>query len=204
MDLQRAWKKLETERLEKPFDTPLSRHPKWLHSKHPAIKLQQGLKISLGFAVIFFVVFIGLFLRYDPWLIKLFIAIVLGSFSFFGIANYLTLQRVNRELNRALTDPLKESLERIHNIIYRSMRFQEIGAIFLYPFSAIAGYMMALGELDNFDDKIQQTKFLLPMIIAAIVCIPLCYWLTRWMYKVSYETYMDQLKVLIRDMETEG
>ncbi|MCU0357219.1 MAG: hypothetical protein MUE95_06545 [Cyclobacteriaceae bacterium] len=204
MDLQRAWKKLETERLEQPLYIPLSGHPRKLHSRHPAIKMKNGLYISLAFTVAFLAVFVLLFFRYDPWLIKFFTGLMVGVYIFFGVYNFITLNRLNEQLKMAFAGSLKDSLVRIHSIIHQSIRYQERVALFIYPLSAIAGFLMGVGEHDNFEQNIQQPKMLMVLAVAIVIATPLCYWMARWMYKITYDKYLDQLKALIRDMEVEG
>jgi hypothetical protein len=42
---------------------------------------------------------------------------------------------------------------------------------------------------------------LIILAISIAVLTPACYFLAKWMYKVSYDKYLDQLKKLIDEMD---
>jgi len=201
MDLHEAWKKLEHDRLEKPADWKPHEHLEKCRSKHPALKLKKSLETTLGFSVVFLALFIVLIFLFDHWLIKLFIGVVAGAYVFFSWYNYLTLKQLKLQLKQAFDSSLKTSLEQIHKIVFQSIRFQEKAALFIYPFSVIAGYMMGLSQHNNFEQDIQDAKVLLALLIAIVVLTPACYFLAKWMYKISYDKYLNQLKKLIDEMD---
>jgi hypothetical protein len=201
MDLHKTWKKLEHDRLEKPAQWRADVHPEKSKSKHPALKLKKSLETTLGFSIVFLVLFIALIFLFDHWLIKLFIGVVAGAYVFFTWYNYLTLKELKLQLVQAFDSSLKTSLEQIHRIVYQSIRFQEKAALFIYPFSVIAGYMMGLSQHNNFEQDIQDSTVLLALLIAIVVLTPACYFLAKWMYKISYDKYLNQLKKLIDEMD---
>ncbi|WKZ59406.1 MAG: hypothetical protein QY309_16275 [Cyclobacteriaceae bacterium] len=202
MDLHETWKKLEHDRLEKPADWKPHEHPENCRSKHPALKLKKSLETTLGFSVVFLTLFIVLIFLFDHWLVKLFIGAVGGAYVFFSWYNYITLKELKLQLKQAFDTSLKTSLEQIHRIVFQSIRFQEKAALFIYPFSVIAGYTMGLSQHDNFEQDIQETSVLIALVIAIVILTPACYYLARWMYKVSYDKYLDQLKKLIHEMDS--
>jgi hypothetical protein len=201
MDLREAWKKLEHDRLEKPAQWSADARPEKSKSKHPALKLKKSLETTLGFSVAFLIFFIVLIFLFDHWLLKLFIGTVTGAYVFFSWYNYITLKELKLQLKQAFDTSLKTSLEQIHRIVFQSIRFQEKAALFIYPFSVIAGYMMGLSQHDNFEQDIQETSVLVALAIAIVVLTPACYYLAKWMYKVSYDKYLDQLNKLIHEMD---
>ncbi len=202
MDLHEAWKKLEEEHLEKPANWKTVEHPEKSRSKHPVIRLKKSLETTLVFAVVFLVLFIVLIFIFDPWLVKLFIGIIIGAYVFFTWYNYITYRDLNLQWQQAFEGSLKSALQNIHSIIYKSIRFQEKAALFIYPFSVMAGYMMGLSEYNNFEQDIQETRVLIALLIAIIILTPACYYLAKWMYKISYDKYLDQLKKLIEEMDS--
>lgn len=202
MDLREVWKKLEHDRLEKPAQWGTDVHPEKSKSKHPALKLKKSLETTLGFSVAFLIFFTVLIFLFDHWLIKLFIGTVTGAYVFFSWYNYITLKELKLQLKQAFDTSLKTSLEQIHRIVFQSIRFQEKASLFIYPFSVIAGYLMGLSEHDNFEQDIQETSVLVALAIAIVVLTPACYYLAKWMYKVSYDKYLNQLKKLIHEMDS--
>jgi len=65
----------------------------------------------------------------------------------------------------------------------------------------MAGYMMGLSRHNNFDSDIRNSRILLVMFIAAIVMTPVCYYLAKWMYRISYDKYLNQLQSLIDEID---
>jgi hypothetical protein len=201
MNLNEAWKKLEHERLEKPAKWEPCLPGEGCRSKHPALELKRGLGITLGFSVVFLILVIALIFLFDHPLIKLFTGMVAGSYLFFSVYTYLTLKNVTLQLEQAFDTTLKTSLEKIHRIVLQFIRLQEKAALFIYPFSITAGFMMGLSAGNNFDEDIQDPTTLIILAISIAVLTPACYFLAKWMYKVSYDKYLDQLKKLIDEMD---
>ncbi|HRJ30707.1 MAG TPA: hypothetical protein PLV21_02135 [Cyclobacteriaceae bacterium] len=201
MDLNEAWKKLEAERLEKPAAWKAVDHPEKCRSRHPVIRLKKSQETTLVFSVIFLLVFVVLFFLFDPWLVKLFIGIIIGAYVFFTWYNYITYRNLKRQWQKAFEGSLKTALQNIHSIVYKSIRFQEKAALFIYPFSVAAGYMMGLAQHDNFESDIRDSRILLVLLIAAVTMTPVCYYLAKWMYKISYDKYLKQLQSLIDEID---
>lgn len=201
MDLREAWKKLEEEHLEKPSIWKAVEHPEKSRSKHPVIRLKKSLETTLVFAVVFLLMFVVLIFLFDPWLVKLFIGIVIGAYVFFTWYNYITYLNLKLQWQKALEGSLKAALQNIHSVVYKSIRFQEKASLFIYPFSAIAGFMMGLSIHQNFEEDIRDTRIIVIMFIVAAVLTPLCYYLAKWMYKISYDKYLNQLQSLIHEID---
>jgi hypothetical protein len=202
MDLHEAWKKLEHEQLEKPANLKAVFRPERGRSKHPALRLKKSLEITLGFSVIFLILFVALFFMFSPWLVKGMIGIIIAAYIFFTWYNFITLLKLKAQLQQAFETSLKVALQQMHDIVYQSIRFQEKAALFIYPFSVMAGYMMGLSEHNNFDQDIQDVRVLIALLIAIIILTPACYYLAKWMYKISYDKYLNQLRNLIAEMDS--
>ncbi|MFN3839576.1 MAG: hypothetical protein ACK4RF_02620 [Cyclobacteriaceae bacterium] len=200
MDLNKAWKKLE-EDLEKPANWNTPEHPEKSGSRHPVIRLKTNLEIALAYTVIFLLIFVVLMFLFDPWLIKLFIAIIISTYVFFAWHNYSIYRNLKSQWQQALEGSLKSALQNIYSVVHTSIRFQEKAALFIYPFSAIAGYMMGLSLHQNFEEDIHNTRIVVIMFITAAVLTPLCYYLARWLFRIYYDKYLNQLQSLIREME---
>jgi len=200
MNLNEVWKKLEQEQLEKPAEWNPCLPAAGCRSKHPALELKRALGITLGFSIVFFILFFALIFMFDHSLIKLFTGLVAGAYFFFIGYTYLTLKQVTLQLNQAFDASLKTSLEKIHQIVFQSIRLEEKAALFIYPLSITAGFMMGLSAGNNFEEDIQDPTTLIVLAISIAVLTPACYFLAKWMYKVSYDKYLAQLKKLIDEM----
>jgi hypothetical protein len=201
MNLREAWKKLEHEQLEKPAAWEPCLPGEGCRSKHPALVLKRFLGITVGFSLTFLIIFIILIFLFNHWLIKLFIALVAGSYFFFFIYNCITLNRVKLQLKQGFDVSLKTALAKIHDVVFQSLRLQEKAALFIYPLSTTAGFMVGLSSGGNFEEDIQDSTILIILAVSIAVLTPASYFLARWMYKVSYEKYLDQLKKLIDEMD---
>jgi hypothetical protein len=201
MDLQKAWNKLEHDRLEKPAAWQLPRHPEKGRSRHPVIKLRNSLFLTLIFSVVFLFTFVVLIFLFDHWLVKFFIGTIIAAYVFFTVYNYRAYRAVKAQMANAFAGSLKSALQSIHDCVYRSIRFQEKAALFIYPFSVTAGFMMGLAEHNNFDEDIQNIKIIAALLIAILILTPLSYYAARWMYKITYDKYLDQIKKLSEELD---
>jgi Na+-driven multidrug efflux pump len=204
MDLQHAWNKLKEEKLSMPTDQlfpPLTKH-----SKYPVQKLMRALLITLGCTIVFGLFFIVLIFLFEPWLIRAFLLTLSAFYVLAYVYNQITYNKLKSEWANAIEISLKNSLERIHYIVCSSIRSQEKAAIFIYPISVAPCFMMGLfqgGGGADFGEDIRNGTILTILSLLMAILTPACYYLSRWMYKVSYDTYLDQLKKLIDEMKRE-
>jgi hypothetical protein len=203
MDLQQTWNKLKEEKLNTPTQKILPNFTK--HSKHPVQKLLQSLLTTLSFAIIIGVFFVVLIFVFDHWLIKLLLILLSSGYLFFVVHNYRTYLTSKKKWSGAIETNLRTSLERIHHVVSSSIRFQEKAALLIYPISVTAGFLMGLfvggdGVMD-FEKDIRDTTVIIILIVAMVILTPSCYYLSHWMYKLSYGKYLDQLKILIDEMK---
>lgn len=200
MELYEVWKKLEAEQLLKPIDWKEIKKPEDFHSRHPALKLQHSLKISMGFAISFILLFALLIPFFSPWEIKFLLSLVVAGYGFFLWINYRTYKQVTGMLGHALTHSVKDALQQIHTVVYRSIRFQEKSSVLFYPLSIVAGFLVGLflGAPEKFKQSLQEWNTLMLLVITILILTPLTYYAARWLYRHSYDKYLNELQALIR------
>ncbi len=197
MDLLEVWKKLETEKLKQPVKGSVI-PPK--RSKHPVQKLKSAYLQTTGFAAVFLLMFIYLFFQFDEPLVKGGLVLVILSYIFFFIINYSMYRKVNIEL--PVDKNLKTALQHTYHFITDNIKFQERVALFIYPIAATSGFLMggALGS-KNINSMMQEKAVIILLIVTLIILTPLCFYITRWLYKVSYGKCLRELKEKIDELE---
>jgi hypothetical protein len=197
MDLLEAWKKLETEKLEQPVKGSVI-PPK--RSKHPVQKLKTAYLQTTGFAAVFLLMFIYLFFQFDEPLVKGGLVLVILSYIFFFVINYSMYRKVNIEL--PVDKSLKTALQHTYHFITDNIKFQERVALFIYPIAATSGFLMggALGS-NNINEMMQEKAVIILLIVLLIILTPICFYITRWLYKVSYGKCLIELKEKIDELE---
>jgi len=197
MDLREAWKALEIDKLQKPVLGAIDVHKT---SKHPIQKLKYLYKISTGFAIIFLIGFIVLFFVFQEPLVKGSLVLVIFSYVFFLMTNVSMYKKIKVEL--PMDKSLKDVLIHTYDFISSNIRFQERVALFIYPIAGTAGFLMG-GSVGSGDlERMLQEKVVIIILIAVLIILtPLCYFLAKWMYKISYGKSLAELKALISELE---
>jgi hypothetical protein len=199
MNLQEVWKKLEMEKLEVEKPSPLN--PWAIKSKHPVAKLKEAYKITTIFALVFLVVFVALLFVFDQWVVKVGLLATIAGYIFFFVTNFSMFRKIKTEL--PLDGSVKVALQTTYEFITSNIRFQERTALFIYPVAGAAGYVMgaAIAGADTWE-FVQKPIALWILLGFVIVATPLCWLLTRWLYKVSYGVCLAQLRSLIDELES--
>jgi len=198
MDLKEAWKKLEQEKLNQPV---LGAAEVRKTSKHPVQKLIQLSKVTLGFAVFFELGFIYLFIIMVQPIVKVFLVIMMIAYLFFFLVNYRILKDIQQSFRLDLN--LKSTLKQVYNNMMSTLAFQRKASIIIYPLAATAGFLMGLAVEKDAAVMMQKWQVILALVISIIILTPSCYYLARWMEKVSYGKYLNQLRALIEQFENE-
>jgi ABC-type nitrate/sulfonate/bicarbonate transport system permease component len=79
-------------------------------------------------------------------------------------------------------------------------------ALFVYPFAAAGGFMLGgtIGSGKTIEVFMSNYWVLIALVISILVLVPLSYLLAKWMTKVAFGKFIDQLKERIDELETEG
>jgi hypothetical protein len=197
MELGELWKKLDSDKLSKPVLGAVHIQKK---SKHPVQKLKNAYLWTTGFSLAFLIGFVVLFFLFDETIVKAGLVFMIVSYIFFFAANFSMYRKVNVVL--PIDQSLKQALEHTYRFITDNIRFQERVALFIYPLAAASGFLMGgSAGSGNVEKMLEVKEVILIMIITSIVVTPIGFYLTRWMYKVSYGKCLIELKALIDEME---
>ncbi len=197
MDLQKVWKQLDTDKLSKPVEGSVRIQKK---SKHPVQKLKNAYLQTTSFAFVFLIGFIVLYFVFHEPIVKAGLLLVIIGYIFFFVVNFSMYRKINVVL--PVDSSLKTVLEHTYNFITDNIRFQERVAIFIYPIAASAGFLMGGSVGSGNVEKMLEEKFVvISLIVTAIVLTPLAFYLTRWLYKVSYGKCLIELKARIDELK---
>lgn len=192
MDLKEAWKNLEKEKLAKPFAGSIE-VPK--HSKHPVSKLIQTFAAGLIFCVAFELIFVFLFFTTDQTIVKVGMLVIIALYTFLFALNFRALKEL-RKLYRS-DGNVMGVLRDVREIVTRTINFQQKMSWGFFPLCVAAGFVLGISIKKDAATLIVQPTFYLTLILTMAIVTPACYYLTRWMIKLSYGKYLTQIDTLI-------
>lgn len=198
-DLKKLWSDLDSV-----FDGPeITQRQLGLKSRveTPLTKLKSNFRTNLALAGVCTLIMAALFLMVDGFWVRLFIGIILVGYA--G-AIWQTTYLYNRYLKTLYPDEdIKSYLKTLHNSIKEGLRYQEIIAIFFYPVSLAAGYFLSLYERGETETFFTEPFLWGLLIVVIIVLTPLLFLLSRWLYNISFRTYLDQIEEVLNELETD-
>lgn len=197
MELQDVWKQLEAGPLQSPVNGSVTIVK---HSRHPVQKLKSAYLRTTAMAVIFLLGFVALLFFFpQPW-VKVSLVLVIISYVFFSVINFRMYRQIKADL--PMDHSLKEVLQQTHSFISNNILFQERAALLIYPIALVTGFLMggAMGgrDLEALFEK-PVTAWLLGGFI--VVMTPACFYLSRWLYHISYGVCLRELAEKIKELE---
>lgn len=196
MDLLDVWKKLESEKLEKPVQGTVSPGKK---SKHPVQKLKEAYLTTTIFAAVFLVIFMIIFFQTHEVLVRVLMSLVILAYIFFFVINLNMFNRIKAPL--PVERSLREVLQHTHTLISDNIRFQERVGLYIYPVAATAGFFLGASQgADDLDKFLDKKVIYVILLVVLVILTPLCFYLARWMYKISYGKCLIELKHLIDEL----
>lgn len=118
-------------------------------SADPLLKLRRNIRVNSGYAIAFGIGFLALFIYFDFFWVRFFLAVLIAGYALGVIYNSYLLRKV------LITPTADENIRLRLGLIYyrmkKALQTVEITALFFYPFSLTAGFIMALAEADKLD-----------------------------------------------------
>ncbi len=198
MNLHEVWRKLEVEKLEVDHPSPLN--PWAAKSKHPIAKLKSAYKMTALFSLVFLILCVVLFFLIDQWVVQVGLLATNVSFLFGFVTNFSMFRKIDRGL--PMDGNVRMALQNTYDYIRSNIRFQERTALFFYPLSGSAGFMVgtAITGADVWA-LLQLPAVYWSLLAFAVIITPVGWLSTRWMYKVSYGVCLAQLRDLIAELD---
>ena len=174
-----------------------------LVSSNPAEKIRKNLLIHVGWAIIIALLYLYLIFAISYWQIQV-ILVIMILFSVWAI--WTALQQYKKLENISLAaSPLLTELKFQYGSLINWMKTQEKIGLFFYPLSAAGGFMLGgiKGSGKSLAVLLSHPAFVWTMIIAAVLAIPACFYLAKWMFKMSFGKLLNQMKRNIEHLEAE-
>lgn len=197
MNLQDAWKELD---LEKPLQGKwIDQVHRKISSRHPVQRLKQAYLISVVFSVVFLFVFVALLFLFQELVVQVGIGVMIIAYLIFSWINLRAYQKIRTDF--PMDENLKTVLQNTYNFVVGNIRYQERVGLFIYPLALTSGYLMGLSSSSGNASGLMSDQVILMMLAVTIIILtPLCWLLTRWMYRVAYGLFLKDLASLIEDL----
>lgn len=168
----------------------------------PLSKLRRNIRINSGYGILFGLGFLALFIYFNFFWVRFFLGILLVGYALSVIYNSYLLRKVL--ITPAADENIRLRLSLIYYRMKKALQTIEIAAIFFYPISLTAGFIMALADAGKLD-KLSTEPFLQWMLVGCfVVFVPLCYLLTKWLNKLAFGKEVDRIYALMTDFDEEA
>jgi len=170
-------------------------------SADPLLKLRLIIRINSGYGILFSLLFLALFVYFDFFWVRFFLGVVLLGYVLAIVYNSYLLRRVL--ITPAADENIRIRLSLIYYRMKKALQTVEIAALFFYPFSLTAGFIMALAEEGKLE-KLSAEPLLQGLLVACFVLfVPLCYYLTKWLNKIAFGKEVDRIFDLLTALDEE-
>jgi len=170
-------------------------------SADPLLKLRLIIRINSGYGILFSLLFLALFVYFDFFWVRFFLGVVLLGYVLAIVYNSYLLRRVL--ITPAADENIRIRLSLIYYRMKKALQTVEIAALFFYPFSLTAGFIMALAEEGKLE-KLSTEPLLQGLLVACFVLfVPLCYYLTKWLNKIAFGKEVDRIFDLLTALDEE-
>jgi hypothetical protein len=201
-DLKQIWKDggNSADMLEKILQ---SRSFKKASEKSPLSILKRNLAIHLVYAVIITLAYAFIIYYFPYWQVQA-CMLLLIVFNFWAMhTSYNLYKGIN--LNVSEYNVLQDLKYHYHAFT----QWQKLSlrvALFVYPFALAGGFMLGgtIGSGKGVEEFMSKGPVLIALVISIIVLVPLSYLLAKWMTRVAFGKYVDQLKERIDELENEN
>ena len=180
-----------------------SRSFKKAAEKSPLSKLKRNLAIHLGYAVIITLGYALLIYYFPYWQVQA-CMLLLIVFNLWAMQKAYNLYK-NIDPNLSQHNVLQE-LKNHHRAFSEWQKQSLRVALLVYPFALAGGFMLGgtVGSGKTVEEFMADGTVLIALLVAVIVLVPLSYLLAKWMTRVAFGKYVDQLKERIDELEKEG
>jgi len=202
MDLKKTWDKMQMDQFSMGIlddkDILEAMHKK---SHGPVQKIQTGFTIKLTFIVVFTFIFLYIGIKIKEPLVS--------GLQFFMAGVYFTAfflflsQNKRIKAGIPMDEGLLTNLKNYHAFVSKVLRQEERIALFIYPVALTAGFLLGFTTQATLDEFFESRTAIILLIACWIVLTPLSHLLARWMNKVSFGKYLNELESHIAELEKE-
>jgi hypothetical protein len=178
-------------------------HLNRLRLKNPLQKIKRSLAINMVWGWIICGLYVFVLIYFPHIEVRMCIGLVL-LFSLWAMRSawlqYKSIQPVVSPANALL-----QEMKRQHTSLTQWMRTQQKVALLIYPVSAAGGFMLggAIGSGKSVALFMSKPIVLIVLVIAIAVLTPACFFLARWMFKLSFGKHIKDLEENINSLSDE-
>jgi hypothetical protein len=203
MSINKTWNKIND-----PQDDDLSSLLKVsrlsnISSHNPLEKIKNNLLLNMIWGVLICLLYVVIIFYFRIWQVQL-CTVVVFLFSVWALYTaFLQYRNINSTVSAF--NPVLEELKRHFQSITDWMNTQQRVALFIYPISAAGGFMLGgvSGSGKTVAAFMSKPRVWVALLIALAVLVPACWYLTKWMFKISFGKHMKALKANIDALEEE-
>jgi hypothetical protein len=202
MDLEQEWKKMGEADSTKGVITITVPGEKLLKNNlSPLFKIKTSLKTSLIWAVLLTLLYIaGIYFFTLIWT-----RVCITLMVIYCCISIVQCWKIYNSIDPFVSpvNSLRTELERNYQTIMRWYTTQQTNALFLYPIGIMGGFMLGLSTegIDKMNRLLLKPLLWVALAGCMLVLVPCCYYLTRWMMKVTYDKQLKHLKDAIDSLE---
>ncbi len=203
MSVENTWDNINSGQDEELGALLNSSNLKKLPSQNPLGKIKKTLFYNIVWGVLISIIILILLIYLHIWQVQLTL-IVVFIFSLWAV--FTAWQQYKKmDTDVSANSPLLTEMKRHHNSIHEWMHTQQRVALFIYPISATGGFMLggAEGSGKPVAELMNKPLALITLLIALVILVPACYYVTRWMFKVSFGKHLKALNENIQTLEAE-
>jgi hypothetical protein len=200
MDLDKIWGELGKEPVEGVLIKG-QQQLKNVKSLHPLIEVRNNLRITNIWGIVISIGYIVLMIFYPYWQVILGFSIVL-TFNIVFIFQGIKLRK-QLPLSVDAGHSMLHEMEVHHAALTKWIENQMYAARCVFPVAAASGFMMGgiWGSGKSLEQLFNKPIFPISMIISAVLFSFAGMWLVRKMFGISYQKFLNRLKVNIDQLE---
>lgn len=171
-----------------------------LHSKLPLKKLKKNLLSGIAWAILITAGYLVLFYFIHIWQVYVALSIVIA----FNIWIIILTWRLYKTIQDTITpsNSLKQELQKNYDGFQKWWAIQARLGLYVYPVAATGGFMLGgvVGSGKTVEAFLYRPSILIILAITIAIITPLCYYLSKWMFKYAYGRHLKKLKELIDEL----
>ncbi len=204
MDIYKEWQKINLEKFKQQSITQ-NNIMEAIHqnSKTPLEGVKKGLSYKIRYIIFFTIAIMVLMVLNWNNSSKL---ILLGVFGLYMITGWIVLRIQLKKLKSS-----SDQIENLHTLLHKyyytlkdALRFEETLGAFFLPLSVVIGYLYArIDDGETFLTVFSDPRQTVALLITIIIVVPIIGFVSKWMNKKAFGTYLEQLKMNLDLLEYE-
>ena len=203
MSIEQDWKQLDGQENDELSSMLTLSKISYLHSHNPLQKLKTNLLINIIWGVLNCTGYFIIIITFPILQVQIGFAIII-IFSGWTLCKAL-LQYKSIQPNISANIALLDELKRQHQSFTEMIRTQLKVALFIYPISAAAGFMLGgvVGSGKSVQAFMQKPVIWIILLAIVVILTPLCHLLAKWILRYSFGKHLDTLQEKITELEAE-